>query len=845
MKATQLPPLVSPLLAFDKCIEASDAITASSSASQMDSILQARRDAGTGLPDCSLLVSPDGDLLLVPTGNGNSSSCSSSNHGGGGGDHRSNQPHAMFRKAPVRTSSTNNNTSTTTNSPQEDTETTPDRSALVEPTDNDAANPHERNAHDEEDQEADSDVGLNEIDNHCGFSELMRQSKKDYESAMFLGNDMYGGDKAMNGFSAKGWSIAATTLAVAQTGHSLAALAHFCEQMVLSRKELAARTTIACDNLRASTTIMNDGSIGSGLEEQRAAIGTNCGTALTAEQWEILDPRATDFEWTVARTGPFLSSTSTLAAAAAAVEQYHFTAAEKESQRWREASLLRTGVLPAMHTATDLFYQRSAQRGKALEETAHRAQVMEELLRKLKQQSVAAWNAVYKAEGRVTLRLEELMAERSRERQQARLRLLQEQNQQQQSSPEDCAMTLASTLSDEVWDMVSSVAESMDHGSFEPVLGHPPDATSTLSDEASTSSSVRHADDTRDETASAAAPTPPPPLPPIDREKIEQEVGLPELRAAAMQVDEEIQEASDTLLNILTTLDTTRRSARLAAETNLVSAANAQAACLRSLLTLERESLQERLRDLEGLEEVLDKIDVRADLDAYIAADKKERGGSSYLGDDDDGGIASALAILSSHVDGSTGLDSHSGAGYRDRSSSEAIDANDELHGTSPAMLNDAVEKLFEDNPLLGPNADISRDDTVRAVADFENNTEFLCRAASGYSAMAKGRRSTLCYSLNAKRGSNARIPTPLQFDAVSKVFAAILSGCSDDEGGVSSAKMCMMLAQTFYTEKPEELDSQDAIDVSNQSARKARRRRVYVKSKLADHKIWSKDDFW
>jgi hypothetical protein len=113
---------------------------------------------------------------------------------------------------------------------------------------------------------------------------------------------------------------------------------------------------------------------------------------LTAEQWEILDPLVTDFEWTVA-TGPFLSSTSTLAAAAAAVEQYHFTAAEKESQRWWEASLLRTGVLPAMHTATDSFYQCSAQRGKALEETAHRAQVMEELLRKLKQ---PAWNAVYK-----------------------------------------------------------------------------------------------------------------------------------------------------------------------------------------------------------------------------------------------------------------------------------------------------------------------------------------------------------------------------------------------------------------------------------------------------------------
>ena len=42
-------------------------------------------------------------------------------------------------------------------------------------------------------------------------------------------------------------------------------------------------------------------------------------------------------------------------------------------------------------------------------------------------------------------------------------------------------------------------------------------------------------------------------------EEIENEVGLPELRAAAMQADDEIQDASDRLLNVLTTLDTTRR----------------------------------------------------------------------------------------------------------------------------------------------------------------------------------------------------------------------------------------------------------------------------------------------
>lgn len=821
---------VSPLNNFDRCIEASDAITASSSSGvgQTDSILLARTDARTGLADCSLLVSPDGDLLLVPTGE---------------------NPHSLFQRKPQIQKSTAvspnaaSKSAIGTNDEQQHADTpAEDPHPQTNPKSSESSNelsPATGSLLDENksdnDKQDDNGGGHSIRDDHqndetqavsfgqSSFSELMRQSKDDYESAIFIGNDMYGGDKAMNGFSAKGWSIPATTLALVQTGHGLAAVAHFCEQVVLSRKEMAARTTIACDNLRQQ------------CQEQRSTIGSNCGTTWTSEQWEILDPRSTDFEWGVARVGPFDAPTSTLQAAVSAIEQYHFAAAEKEANRWRMASLMRDGVLPQIHTATDQYSKRTAQRQQSLEESSGRAQGLEQLLRKLKLQSEKAWNAVYKAEGKVTTRLEELMVERSRERQLAQLRHLQHQDQQQSQQSSDDLM-LTSNMSDEVWDMVSSVAESMEHGSFEPTVN--PDTASTLSDEASASTFVSNQNETnsKEESPSFLAIT----LPFASRDKIEQDYRLPDLRAAAMQIDDEIQEASDALLNVLTSLDTTRRSARIAAETAFVSAANAQTTCLRSLLALERESLLERLRDLEGLDEVLDKVDVRADLDAYIALDKKERGGCSYLGDDDDGGIASALAVLSSHVEGSVGMDNSSTSNHKAKIDEETGQLDDESMESTPEILNEVIEKLFNDSSLLASG--LVGDD---ARKQFDKNTEFICQSSSGMSASAKSRRSTFCYAFNSKRSLYARISSQIQFEALTKVFTALLTGCYNDDSGVANAKLCMMLAQTFYYEKPEESRISGDLDELNQSASKTRQRRIYLKSSLVDHVIWSKDDFW
>ena len=125
------------------------------------------------------------------------------------------------------------------------------------------------------------------------------------------------------------WSIPATTAALQQTEQSLGDLAQFCEDLVLSQKEFAAKASVYCDNLR-----INHPSLG-GHAPQVHAVDSD---------WEIVDPRSSDFLMTPSRVGPLLYPGSTLCQAVMALENYYSQTAEAESQRRRMASWQRTGV---------------------------------------------------------------------------------------------------------------------------------------------------------------------------------------------------------------------------------------------------------------------------------------------------------------------------------------------------------------------------------------------------------------------------------------------------------------------------------------------------------------------
>ena len=780
---------VEELAAFDACVEACDALAASSSYAHSSG----KTDPETGLQDCSVLVSPDGNLLIIPQ---------------------------EYREEIY------------------DSGEEAEKSSESDKTDKDKASPFKERKSPHCTQ---SSMGLHFADSD------------EYASSVAMGNDLKP-DKTINGFSAMGWSPSATSLALRQTSESLREMTAFVEMLILSRKEIAARESHACAVLRSTAGISsrqtvppmplpeylrhspvrskgrwrsngsNDGS--NGLSDYDKITELEASPPLVPNEY---NRESTTLLLSSGRVGPLNFPGGTLHAATVAMENYHSTMAENDSNRWRRASMSRgseVGVLPALRKAYDQAAERAYRREKALREMQSRAAAMEKLLAQRKAEAMACWDAVHRAEEEVTRIVEQRMMERRRERERRRMEKFQEEEDKRIAENTDLGATPG-----EIWDMVSAVAESLEDGSFAPT--GLPDAPVAGPKDVSQDNEKANEESSEPDTQPSSRPSTPP-IPLASRAEIEYDCKLPELRAAALAADEAIEDAAGSLLNILSTLDTTRRSARVAAETCLLSAGHAQAACIRSLIALERESIEDRLQNIGELERIAESIEVRADLDAYITADKKEIGGSTWLGDDDDGGVASALAILSSHVEGSMGLQSTSKV-----STDGWGGAQDE--GTTPEQLDDAVEDLFKKNDLL---LDTTKDceEARKAREDYEATVDFLCVVAEDPSA--RSRRSTICYALNSKRGSDAEIASKIQFNGLCRVFQAILSGCDREAGGVAMAKMCMMLAQTFYMVEQED---KDAAAASGHSARSsvARSKRIFIKHRITGHSLWMDEEFW
>ena len=322
-----------------------------------------------------------------------------------------------------------------------------------------------------------------------------------------------------------------------------------------------------------------------------------------------------------------------------------------------------------------------------------------------------------------------------------------------------------------------------------------------------------------------------PPPSPIDdyRAELEEEYRLHELRVAAVESDENVTDAAGKLLNAISASDTTKRSARIAAETCLLSSANSQLKCLKSLVALERASLNEKLKLIDELEEKIDKVDVRSDLNMFIEHEKMEvPNGASKMGDNDDGGIASALATLNSFSEGigvGVGV-----AGMAELSSfSGWSNENEDEKVYEREDLETAVGVIFQGKLDPNPNIDIKNHQDL-----LEKSVTFLETAVSEKSLRGRGYRASTCYALNNFRGKNTQLESKAQYDGLCKVLNSILDGCDREAADVANAKMCMMLAQTFYY-------------VNNNEGGKGQDRtnRMYPKETLCHHSIWSDEDFW
>ena len=317
-----------------------------------------------------------------------------------------------------------------------------------------------------------------------------------------------------------------------------------------------------------------------------------------------------------------------------------------------------------------------------------------------------------------------------------------------------------------------------------------------------------------------------------------------DIRMVAMAANESVEDAAGKLLNVMSKGDTTYRSARLAAKSCLLSKCNGALDCLRSLVAIERANLEDRARGLNVLEAAVDAIEVRRDINCYNTADKDTPGGRSTSGEDDDGGIAAALAVLNNHCDvtqrstdnkkyGNIEQPCHFEGWGEDATCDDDTDADD----IQPEIFGDVMKLLFEDPsegtgiPSVGrlKNTHSGEGSQTCDILDVgsgsaphlhhSSNEEMLNIAINAPQAF----RISILYELN-----ETEIMGGANCDALCCIFNSFLSGCGRESIDVSNTKMLMILSQTFY------MVGQVDGNVSNEcSTTKERQSRIYVKSNI------------
>ena len=571
----------------------------------------------------------------------------------------------------------------------------------------------------------------------------------------------------------------------------------FVEELILGRKNAAASASLSCEQLRKMMTI-------NGIEymQKSESMDGESGHEKGTDTENLESPLSSQQK---SGAGPLLYPGSSIHRALVALDRYHSTVANGDAHRWRMASSKNTiqngnGVLPEIQRAAKNANERTGKREKAIMASQESQAEAESNLLQYKNRSIYLWKKVEEVENEVRQRVAEMVRKRSRERE---LRRKKEEDDKEAAFSD---VKLTSTVTQqEIWELVANVGELGED--FTPTDLPTPSFHGPIDQAVSKSKSYDKSPEKEDRAEACAE---------IDdyRISIENELKLDQLEKAAIMNDEKVQDAAGALLNVISGSDTTKRSARVACEACLLDAANSEVACLKELVRLERESINERLRLIDELDDVIERVDVRSDLNMFIEHEKGELlNGSSKLGDNDDGGVASALAVLNSHGEGiGVGIGV---AGMAELSSFSGW--NDDVEGVTydREELEDAVGVLFNE----------SEDE-----AKFSKAVQFLTKAVGEKSIRARGYRASTCYAMNNYRGKVTQLKNEDQLDGMCKVLRSLLNGCDRESADIASAKMVMMLAQTFYIPKD------DCDD---------RATRIYPKDQLSAHAIWLDEDFW
>jgi hypothetical protein len=663
--------------------------------------------------------------------------------------------------------------------------------------------------------------------------------EEEYESAVICGNDLHpSGDYAANGFSARGWDCDAATLALRTSCDVLKMMEQFVEELALCRKEEAARVLGTCSSLslyRERLLRQNNDNVGS-TQRRRGNNNNNNNNN---------KPN---------RVGPLLSSGTDLgtniSVALETMEEYFSTLAETDSQHWRnvclESSTTRNddvssssspstsdgnntnttapfrGMLPKIRDAAIKANIRASQREKALNDIRMKVTEAQNILLKQKEWAANQWKRVQNEDDKI----DRLLVERREEQQQHYL--MNEQRQRDvvlldrtESEPD---------ISEDVWELVKGVAAMEDFGH----TGYSP--------------RVNQKGSTVIDSKNGMMTTTPPHLQ-INRVDIEKESEIQDIRMVALAADESVEDASSQLLNIMSKQDTTMRAARIAAESCLLSECNALHKCLRSLVAIERTALEERARKLQMLETAVDAIDVRKDIDIYIQNDKHLPGGCSRAGDDDDGGVAAALAVLNSHVEGGTDskVSNIERPNYFEGWGGDVETDHDDTDDVEPELFGEVISMLFDGDQRKNTPRETEPDSPSprrgkreRTLSESyelkkEEKVALVAFALEEKTKRGQSFRQTILYELNNQRSKKTEVEGEANFESLCRLFDSFLTGCGREAIDVGAAKMAMILSQTFFF-----VDQNDDNEVDDD-----RENRVYVKNKISHHSIWADDEFW
>jgi len=697
---------------------------------------------------------------------------------------------------------------------------------------------------------------------------------EEVRSAIVTGSDLHpNGDRLANGFSVRGWSDDAASLALRRSDEALRATATFIRGLDRIQKEEAARIGgTLCSEFRKSVISSADSRRAAPMSAKKSKFGRQRSAFKDDAHAEYGGDTDAMISSSFSRenklkTSPLFFPGSTLHAAAASLIQYHTTAScMTPTAPDRSVAELQMAAEKTAH--------RAANREAALTRAHRWVEEMEAVLLLRRQEAKSRWGAVQRLETKVQMEYERRVRERSRELYDRKRRSednlshlkddadgsgLDSDRDGGTGGPGGRKQLDAGVTETELWQLVNQIGSEED-SSFHP-LGlpeaplRPPTDKSLVDQDDGDDDEEGELENDGSAPSSSASPMDHsmqqhPPLPPIDRGDVEFELNLPPLRAAALEAEYEVEDAATHVLNALSALDTTERSARIAAESALLSAANAQAEAMKSVVQQERLVLEARLKQLDALDRQVNSLDVRADLDAYIAFDRRERPDSATrLGEDDDGGVASALAVLAGHAEGAEGgLGASSSAASlssfeRFGGADDTIaDEDQSAHGGNDKHKGIALSREEIDKVVAALFADRSNED--HGAEDLDDAGS-LVLAVSLRSSTGRSCRASTCYALNKQRSIKTEVATNEQFDGLCRVFYALLKGCDARvSSDIANAKMCMMLSQTFYVVDHDDVFGDGGMNTSGEVSDE-RKRRLYVKATLVNHPFFSQEDFW